>query len=79
MRFLTCLFHSKPGDVLTGDVSWKEATFWPSRTPPISQDFQKLWGEHNVPIFQTLPLFDANHHSLAVDIGRFQANRFRNP
>ncbi|MGA8659505.1 MAG: hypothetical protein WB586_25565 [Chthoniobacterales bacterium] len=42
--------------------------------PPATQDLQQLWGKHDIAIFLPFALFDSNDHSLAVDIGDFQAD-----
>ena len=40
----------------------------------MAKDFQQLGGEHDVPVFLSLALLDANDHALAVDVGGLQAD-----
>src|ERR1700730_2498163 len=37
--------------------------------PPNPQQLEEMRGEHDVPVFATLALLDADHHALAVDVG----------
>ena len=42
MRFLTGLLDGVPGDVLAGDITWKQPVDGPLRTPPVAQGFQQF-------------------------------------
>src|SRR6516165_4171230 len=48
---------------------------------PGTQDFQQLWGKHDIAIFLPFALFDSNDHSFAVDIGDLSrtASEMRSP
>ena len=75
MRFLTGLLDSVPGDVLARDITRKQPVDGPLRTPPVAQGFQQFRREHNVSVFLTLPLLDANNHALAVNVRWLQTDR----
>src|SRR5436190_16485973 len=75
MRFLTGLLDSVPGDVLARDITRKQPVDGPLRTPPVAQGFQQFRREHNVSVFLTLPLLDANNHALAVNVRWLQTGR----
>ena len=42
MCFLTGLLNGVPGDVLAGDITWKQPVDGPLRTPPVAQGFQQF-------------------------------------
>jgi len=79
MCFLTGLLDGVPGDVLAGDITWKQPLYGPLRSPPVAQGFQQFRRKHNVAIFLPFALFDPDHHALAVNVTRLQADGFRDP
>ena len=78
MRFLARPFYSVPADVDADSIAWEEPLLGLVHWPPATQDLQQLWGKHDIAIFLPFALFDSNNHSLAVDIGDFQADSLRN-
>jgi len=42
MRFLTGLLDGVPGDVLAGDITWKQPVDGSLRAPPVAQGFQQF-------------------------------------
>jgi hypothetical protein len=69
MRLLTSLLYGESGDVAADSITWEEPPFGLVHSPPGAQDFEELWGEHDIAIFLSLTLLDTDEHSLTVDIG----------
>ena len=57
-----------------GEVTGKQPVPGLLHSPPILQDVQQLGGEHDIAIFLPLALLDTDDHTLAIDIGGFQAD-----
>ena len=76
VSLLEGLPDSLPADVATSDIARKQPLFGPCKSPPVPQDFQEFRGEHDIAILLTLALFDPNHHSLTINMGRFQSDGF---
>ena len=77
MRLLASLLYGEPGDVAADSITWEEPPFGLVHSPPGAQDFEELWGEHDIAIFLSLTLLDTDDHSLTIDIGNLQADRLR--
>ena len=62
-----------------GESPWEEplATGGTEGSPVVTQDSQQPGREHDVAILAALALVDANDLTLAVDVGRSQADRLR--
>ena len=54
MRLLASLLYGEPGDVAADSITWEEPPFGLVYWPPGAQDFEELWGEHNIAIFLSL-------------------------
>ena len=54
MRLLAHRFYSVPADVAADSITREEPPFWLAHSPPVAQDFEELWGEHDIAIFGTL-------------------------
>jgi hypothetical protein len=54
MRLLAHRFYSVPADVAADSIAREEPPFWLFYWPPVAQDFEELWGEHDIAIFGTL-------------------------
>ena len=65
---------ASPADVAADSIAREEPLLGLVHWPPVAQDFQQLWGEHDIAIFLSFALLDSNDHSLTVDIGGFQAD-----
>src|SRR6516162_6856729 len=74
MRLLARVPHRLPSDVTLDSIAREEPLLGLVHWPPATQDLEQLWRKHDVAIFLPLALFDSNDHSLAVDIGHFQAD-----
>jgi hypothetical protein len=71
-------FDSPYGDGLAGSIALKQPVpLWPYSSPIGAQRFQQSGRQHDVAVLLTLALFNANHHSVTVDISGLQLNRFR--
>src|SRR6516164_7293501 len=55
-------------------IALKEPLLGLVHPPPGAQDFQQLWGKHDIAIFLVFALFDSNDHPFAVDIGDLQSD-----
>src|SRR5260370_39445513 len=77
MRPLASLLYSEPADVVADSIAREEPLFGLVHSPPVLEDFEQLWGKHDVAISEPLTLFDSNDHSLTIDIGDLQADRLR--
>ena len=77
MRLLARVLHRRPGNVTADSIAWEQPLLGLVHWPPATQDLQQLWGKHDIAIFLPFALFDSNDHSLAVDIGDFQADSLR--
>src|SRR6202043_971106 len=77
MRLLARLLYGEPGDVAVDSITREEPPFGLVHSPPVAQDFEELWGEHDIAIFLSFALLDSDEHSLTIDIGDLQADRLR--
>jgi len=64
--------------VVANSITWEEPLLGLVHRPPGAQDFQQLWGEHDIAIFLPLPTLDTNDHPFAIDIGDFEADSLGN-
>jgi hypothetical protein len=64
------------GNVLVSN-SWEEPQLRSPQTPPVAQDLQQPGGEHDISVFLSLALDNADHHALTIDGGRLQTDGFR--
>src|SRR5712692_8253804 len=62
-------------DRLARDIPFEQPALRSHCTPVRAQCLQQLDREHHVSILLSLPLLDADHHALAVDIGGLQVDR----
>jgi hypothetical protein len=69
MRVLANRFYSVPADVAAGSIAREEPPFGLFHSPPVAQDLEELWGEHDIAIFLSLAELDSDEHSLTIDIG----------
>ena len=76
-RLLAFASDGATTDRMVGLIAWKEPACGSAQAPPVTQHVEQLGRQHHVTIFEALPLLDADHHSVAVDIGRSQVERFR--
>jgi len=51
----------------------------PFKSPPLTENFQQLGGEHHVAILLALSLLNANHHPSTVNVANLESNDFRDP
>ena len=79
MGLLTCVLDRLSRDRVVGLTAREQPLLRVHSFPVATQDIQQLRREHDVAIFTTFALLDADHHPAAVDSGRFQANRLRDP
>src|SRR6202790_3502627 len=77
MRLLASLLYGEPGDVAADSITREEPPFGLVHSPPVTQDFQELWGEHDIAISGTFTLLDTDEHSVTIDISNLQADRLR--
>ena len=77
MCVLAHRFYSVPANVAADSITREEPPFRLVHSPPVAQDFEELWGEHNIAISSTFTLLDTDEHSLTIDIGDLQADRLR--
>src|ERR1700730_1626706 len=77
MGLLARILHRRFANMPANLIAREEPLLGPGYWPPVTQDLQQLWGKHNIAIFLPFALFDSNDHSLAVDIGDFQADSLR--
>ena len=77
MRLLASLLYGEPGDVAADSITREEPPFGLVHSPPVAQDLEELWGEHDIAIFLSLTLLDTDDHSLTIDIGNLKADRLR--
>src|SRR5260370_10774547 len=54
MRLLAHRFYSVPADVALHSITREEPPFGLVHSPPVAQDFEELWGEHDIAIFLSL-------------------------
>jgi hypothetical protein len=54
MRPLASLLYGESADVATDSITREEPPFGLVHSPPGAQDFEELWGEHNIAIFLSL-------------------------
>ena len=54
MRLLASLLYGEPGDVAADSITWEEPPFGLVHSPPGAQDFEELWGKHDIAIFLSL-------------------------
>ena len=54
MRLLARLLYGEPGDVAVDSITREEPPFGLVHLPPLAQDFEELWGEHDIAIFLSL-------------------------
>jgi hypothetical protein len=54
VRLLAHRFYSVPADVAADSITREEPPFGLVQSPPVAQDFEELWGEHDIAIFGTL-------------------------
>ena len=78
MRLLARMLYRRLADMPADLIAREEPLLGPGYWPPVTQDLQQLWRKHNIAVFLPFALFDSNDHSLAVDIGDFQADSLRN-
>jgi hypothetical protein len=64
MRLLARLLYGEPGDVAVDSITREEPPFGLVHSPPVAQDLEELWGEHDIAIFLSLTLLDTDDHSL---------------
>src|SRR6201987_1545095 len=50
MRLLEHRFYSVPADVALPSITREEPPFGLVHSPPVAQDFEELWGEHDIAI-----------------------------
>jgi hypothetical protein len=74
MRLLARMLHRRFADMPAVLIAREEPLLGLGYWPPVTQDLQQLWGKHDIAIFLAFALFNSNDHSLAVDIGDFQAD-----
>ena len=66
---------SVPAEVAAGDHAGEQPLACGPHAPPVvAQSLQQARGEHDVAVLAALALLDADHHELAVDVGRAQAD-----
>ena len=51
----------------------------PFKSPPLTENFQQLGGEHHVAILLALTLLNANHHPSTVNVANVESNGFGDP
>ena len=51
MRLLASLLYGGPGDVAADSITREEPPFGLVHSPSGAQDFEQLWGEHDIAIF----------------------------
>jgi len=54
MRPLASLLYGESADVAAGSIAREEPPFGLVHSPPVAQDFEELWGEHDIAIFLSL-------------------------
>ena len=54
MRLLARRLDGKPADVAADWIAWEEPPFGLVYWPPGAQDFEELWGGHDIAIFLSL-------------------------
>jgi hypothetical protein len=54
MRPLASLLYGESADVAADSITREEPPFGLVRSPPGAQDFEQLWGEHDIAISGTL-------------------------
>src|SRR2546422_264443 len=74
---LTGQFDGASADRLARDISFEQPALRSYCPPVMAQRLQQLGREHHVSILLSLPLLDADHHALAVDIGGLQVDGLR--
>src|SRR5580704_5121081 len=72
------MLYRRLADMAADLIALEEPLLGPGYWPPVTQDLQQLWRMHDIAVFLPFALFDSNDHSLAVDIGDFQADSLRN-
>ncbi len=69
--------YGVPADMPVRNVAGKEPVRGPFHAPPIAQDLQQSWGEHDVAIFLSLTLLDPQHHPRTINGRDCELNCFR--
>jgi len=64
-------------DMPARPIPGKQPSLGSCHAPPLAKNFQQFDREHDVTIFLAFALLDANHHSLAIDVGGLEGNGFR--
>jgi hypothetical protein len=77
MRLLASLLYGEPGEVAADSITREKPPFGLVHSPPGTQNFEELWGEHDIAISGPFTLLDTDEHSLTIDIGDLQADRLR--
>jgi hypothetical protein len=54
MRPLASLLYGESADVAADSITREEPPFGLVHSPPSAQDFEELWGEHDIAIFLSL-------------------------
>ena len=70
--------HGTRGQWFPWAIAGEEPRPSPAHPPPVAQDLEQLRRQHDVPVFLSLSLLDAEHHPLAIDRGRGQVDGFGN-
>jgi hypothetical protein len=66
------------GEMVDRVLSGKQLDLGPCDPPPVTQQFQQLWGEHRKAILAPLALLDPQQHALGVDIRHLQRDDLGN-
>ena len=76
-RLLARILDGWSADMGVGLIAREEPFLGSIHSPPLAQDLQQLWREHNIAVYSPFASSDADNHSFAIDIGDFQADSFR--
>lgn len=79
VSLLASMLHRIGADVASGNVARKKPRLGPFKSPPLTDNFQQLGGEHHVAILLPLTLLNANHHPSTVNVANLESNGFRDP
>src|SRR5579864_7887965 len=77
VSFLAFVLYRGSTDVFAPPITRKEPVLRSFRSPPGTQDLQKLRREHYVTVFLPLALLDPQDHAFAVDGGGRNRDGFR--